>query len=82
MKINLIVKTKARVAKVVQLTSTVYEVHVKAAPIGGKANIAVIEALADHFHLHKNQVTIVSGFTSVNKVVSLQGETFPAQAGL
>ncbi len=75
MKIQIIVKTKSRTTKVVQLTASVYEVHVTAPPIEGKANLAVIDALSDHFHLHKNQVLITSGFTSVNKVVSLQGVT-------
>lgn len=71
MKIQIIVKTKARETKVVQLTDSVYEVHVSAPPIGGQANASVIEVLANHFHLHKNQVQIISGFRSVNKVVVL-----------
>lgn len=69
MKLQIIAKTKSREDRVVKLTDSVYEVHVKAVPIGGKANIAVIAALADHFHVHKNQIEIVSGFTSVNKTV-------------
>ena len=43
-----------------------------APPVGGKANEAVIDALADHFHVHKNKVQILSGFTGVNKVVSVR----------
>ncbi|MFZ2199322.1 MAG: DUF167 domain-containing protein [Microgenomates group bacterium] len=73
MKIQIIVKTKAREAKVVQLTDSVYEVHVTAPQIEGKANLAVIDALVDHFHLHKNQVQIVSRFKSINKVIELSG---------
>lgn len=71
MKIQLIVKTKARETKVVPLTDSVYEVHVPALPIRGQANQAVITALADHFHLHANQVEIISGFTRSNKVALL-----------
>jgi hypothetical protein len=71
MKIQIITKPKARNTKVVQITNSVYEVAVTAMPIGGKANEAVIIALADHFHVHKNQVVIFSGFTSVNKTVSI-----------
>lgn len=73
MKIQIIVKTKARETKVVPLTDSVYEVYVTALPIRGQANQAVIVALADHFHLHKSQVEIIAGFTRSNKVALLSG---------
>lgn len=71
MKLQVITKPKARNTMVTQITESVYEVAVTAMPVGGKANEAVITALADHFHVHKNQVVILSGFTSINKVVSI-----------
>jgi hypothetical protein len=71
MKLQVIVKPKSRKTKVTQLTESVYEVAVTAPPVGGKANEAAIEALADYFHVHKNQVEIVSGFTGVNKVIKI-----------
>lgn len=71
MKLQVITKTKSRDNKVIKLTDSVYEVHVKAAPVEGKANRAVIETLANHFHVHKNQVEIISGFTGINKVVKI-----------
>lgn len=71
MKLQIIIKTKAREEKVVKLTNSVYEVSVTAPPIKGKANEAVIATLANHFHVHKNQVEVVSGFTGVNKVVEV-----------
>lgn len=71
MKLQIITKPKSRSIKVTALTDSVYEVAVTAVPIGGKANEAVITALADHFHVHKNQVQILHGFTSVNKVVEV-----------
>lgn len=71
MKLQVITKTKSRENKVIKLTDSVYEVHVKAAPVEGRANAAVIEALTDHFLVHKNQVVIKSGFTSVNKIITL-----------
>jgi hypothetical protein len=73
MKIQVITKAKARSSKVVQITDTVYEISVKAPPLEGKANLAVIEAVAEHFRVHKNQVRIISGFTSVNKTVLIEG---------
>lgn len=73
MKLQVITKTKSRENKVVKLTDSVYEVHVKAAPVEGKANRAVIETVADYFHVHQNQVAIISGFTRINKVVEIGG---------
>lgn len=71
MKLQIITKTKARNSKVVKITDSVYEVSVTVMPIEGKANKAVIEELANYFQVHKNQIEILSGFTSVNKVVEI-----------
>lgn len=71
MKLQVVVKTKARANKVAKITDQVYEVSVITLPIGGRANQAVIVVLADYLHLHKNQLEIVSGFTSINKVVKI-----------
>lgn len=71
MKLQIITKTKARQERVVKITDSVYEVSVTTMPVEGKANQSVIIALANHFHLHKNQVEIISGFTSINKVVKI-----------
>ena len=37
----------------------------------GKANQAVIKLLAEHFSVPKNQVRILSGFKSRNKVIEV-----------
>lgn len=71
MKLQIITKTKAKEEKVVQITDSVYEVSVAEMPVEGRANKAVIKSLANHFHVHKNQVVIISGFTRVNKVVEI-----------
>jgi uncharacterized protein YggU (UPF0235/DUF167 family) len=70
-RINIIAKTKAKKNRVVELTDTVYEVFVTASPVAGKANLAIVDTLATHFNVHKNQVMILSGFTSQNKVVEV-----------
>lgn len=49
------------------------KVSVQAPPDGGRANEAVIELLADHFGLKRNQVEILSGHASRDKVVALHG---------
>ena len=46
-------------------------VKVKKPPKEGKANQAVIKLLAGHFGVPRNQVRIVRGFTSKNKVVEV-----------
>ena len=53
------------------LTDTVYEVRVSAPPVGGRANDEVIAAIAEYFHVHKNQAQLISGFTASNKVVEV-----------
>jgi uncharacterized protein len=47
------------------------KVRVAAAPERGKANDAVIELLAEAFHIKQNQVTIVSGHTQPRKIVQI-----------
>ena len=42
-------------------------VYVKEPPLDGKANIAVVEALAEHFKTKKSQVVLMSGDKSKNK---------------
>jgi len=45
--------------------------RVKAPPKEGKANQAVIKLLAQHFNVPRNQVRILSGFKSRNKVIEI-----------
>ncbi len=50
-----------------------YKVSVKAAPTDGKANDAIIRALADHFKVRTNDVCIVSGHTAGQKIIEISG---------
>ena len=47
--------------------------RVKAPPVDGKANAAVIALVAAHFGLRKAQVTIRSGASARMKLVQLEG---------
>ena len=47
--------------------------HVKAPPVDGKANAALIELVATHFGLRRAQVSIRSGASSRTKLVQLEG---------
>ncbi len=48
-------------------------VRVKAAPVDGAANAALIQLLAKQFGVAKSIVTLVSGATARNKIVEVDG---------
>ena len=48
-------------------------VAVRARAVEGKANAAVVSALAEAFGLRRNQVTIVAGERGRDKIVELDG---------
>jgi uncharacterized protein (TIGR00251 family) len=50
-----------------------YKVYLTAPPVEGKANQALIEFLADHFGVKKNQIEITKGLKSRNKTVIISG---------
>jgi len=47
------------------------EVKLRAAPVDGAANKALIKILAKHFRVSKSQVVIKSGFTAKIKIVQI-----------
>ncbi len=51
------------------------KVKLKAKPIKGKANEALIEALSEYFHVNKSQINIRKGKTSNIKEVEIEGKT-------
>lgn len=56
-----------------EATSPRLNVAVRAQPIEGRANVALLEFLAEVFSLPKGAVTILSGESSRTKVVLLKG---------
>ncbi|MDE2001496.1 MAG: DUF167 domain-containing protein [Patescibacteria group bacterium] len=50
---------------------TWYTVRIKALPVEGKANEALVRLLADHFKTTPSRVRIISGKTSSRKVVEI-----------
>ena len=48
-----------------------FKVHLTAAPVGGKANKALIGILAEYFSLKRSQIKIIKGARSRDKLVSL-----------
>ena len=49
--------------------------HIKATPVKGKANKAIIQFLAMHFDIPKSMVSIVSGMKSKTKTVLFRNLT-------
>ena len=47
------------------------KVYVSAPAVDGKANKALIELLAEHFDVRKNQIEITKGLQSRNKTINI-----------
>jgi len=71
MKIAVKVKPGSKREQVEQLDETNFTVRVKAKPIDGKANDAVIKVLADYFDVSKSDVILLKGQTSKQKIFEI-----------
>ena len=82
MKISVIAKTNAKTDNVERITQptlgfeqvtvpVVYKVSVRAMPVDGKANKAILQALAVYFEVSPSSVRIVSGQTSKKKIIEI-----------
>ena len=71
MKIVVTAKPNASKDEVVKIDETLYVVSTRAYPRDGKANKAIVELLAEYFHVAKSRVTIKTGHTSHRKVIEL-----------
>jgi len=69
--IRLKVKPGARTEELSECEDGTWLARVKAQPVDGKANAAVIALIAAHFGLRKAQVTIKSGAAGRMKLVTL-----------
>lgn len=87
MKIIVKAKTKAKINKVERMdqpaldfsssksgqpTMVTYKVSVREAPVAGKANEAIIKALAEYFDTAPSRVNLVSGQSSKQKVFEIK----------
>lgn len=73
MKISVIAHPNAKKPRIEKDLLNIIHVYVSAPPLEGKANKAVIEALAEHFHTKKSQVILLSGEKSKNKLFDIIG---------
>ena len=70
-RIEIKVQPRAKEKKILKLSKTKYKVYTNKPAIDGKANKAVVELLADYLGLRRNQVTIVRGEKSRDKIVEI-----------
>jgi len=71
MKITVVAKAKKKKEYVEQISATAYIVSVKAPPVEGKANQAIIKILAEYFHISPSDIILVNGNTTKNKIFSV-----------
>jgi uncharacterized protein (TIGR00251 family) len=71
MKIKVRVKARSSREEVVK-SGDEYVVHVRAAPVEGKANEAVIRLLAQKFGVPRSSVKISSGLTGRTKIIEIR----------
>lgn len=72
MKIFVKAKPNAKEEKIEKIDDSNFIVAVKEPPIQGKANAAIIKALAACFNIAPSAVRLVSGFSSKNKVFDIE----------
>jgi len=71
MKIFVKVRPKAKEEKVIKISETNFKVWVQEPPEKGRANQAVLRALADYFGIRLANIKIISGSTSKLKVIEI-----------
>jgi hypothetical protein len=73
MRINIKVHARSKRESITPLPDGSYKVDVKAPPVDGAANEAICELIAEHFHVHKRDVSVVVGSTNNKKVIEILG---------
>lgn len=72
MKINVrVLPRSSRNEMVGEMADGTLKVKLTAAPVGGKANEALVDLLAEHFGCARSKIKIVRGQTSKNKLVEI-----------
>lgn len=56
---------------VIKVDEVHYVVSVKAPPVEGKANDAIVKVLSDYFNVPKSHISIMKGGHSKNKIIEI-----------
>lgn len=71
-RINVKVIARARQPRIISVAADSLKVYVTAPAVDGKANQAVIAAVAEYFQIKPRQLRIVSGAKSPHKIIELK----------
>ena len=71
MRIYVSIKPNAKTKRVDKINESHFKVWVKESPVDGKANLALIKALAGYFDIAPSRVEIISGHFLKKKVVEI-----------
>jgi hypothetical protein len=71
MRLFITAKPGSKEAKIEQIDDTHFVVAVRERPVAGKANVAIVKALAEYFGQAPSLVRIVAGHTSRQKIVEV-----------
>jgi uncharacterized protein (TIGR00251 family) len=47
--------------------------YLTAPPVDGRANEALVDFLAEHYHVARSRISIINGLKSRNKVINIMG---------
>lgn len=71
MKITIIAHPNSKKPRIAKDLLDTLHIYVSEPPLEGKANKAVIEALADYYKVSKSKIKLVSGEKSKSKVIEI-----------
>jgi len=71
LKISCRIHPRSKVVKI-EIREGVYHLFVRAAPEKNRANLEVMELLANHFHLSQNKISLLHGSTGKNKLFNIE----------
>ncbi|MDR1434839.1 MAG: DUF167 domain-containing protein [Puniceicoccales bacterium] len=71
MRLSIKVIPNASKSEIISSGEGEWKIKIQMPPEGGKANRALIQLLAKHFHLPKNRIKIVAGEKSHQKIIEI-----------
>ena len=71
MRIFVTAKPSAKETLLQRIDDTHFRIAVREPPIQGRANAAIMKELADHLEVSSSRITLISGFSSKQKVFEI-----------
>jgi uncharacterized protein (TIGR00251 family) len=72
-KFNVRVEPRSSMRGISGIIGDTLKIRVNSPPVGGAANVELIEILSEEFGIKKTNIKIVKGHSSRNKVVEIEG---------